>query len=534
MKTPVFFLLTILSVTILFAQQETDFQDGPELETADAVEQTPASDNDAQGPVLEDALPQDDDVQDNVQDNALPQQEDDVQDDALPQDDFPKENEEDIKIVPPPETVSPEEPVTPESASPESAAPVPAAPVQENTDAITSTEPLNVVLVVADELGLGDVGCYFGSQNAAPRTCQLANEGLRFNDFSASAPDSLSAQRAIVTGRRFGKNVETTGLGAIAKKHKYRTAFFGQWLLGTDSAALPTDCGFDVFWGITEPAEKWPFHPVAGELNAPLKVWDNNAVVGYNLNPETYNKHIAVHAARFINQTSQEPFFVCIFFPSFRPLTSQEPDAYKKAVENFDNAVGEIVDAVDNSSAASNTLFIVLASRGPNRAWGAQAGSSGPYRADVGFEGTIRVPCIVRYSGKVKPGVYNHFANQLDVLPTVAQLWNVTDEELGKREGKSLVNVLSGQTEPVYKSFAYFSSDGKIIAVRADRWKLYCPQEYKSVSKTENPAPGVPAPYVIKNIDWELYDLSDDPGETTPKNDERPDIIETIRKAINR
>ena len=528
---PVLFLLTILSVSLLFAQQETNYQDGPELESVDEVEQAPSpepepvSENDAQKPVQENALPQ----QEDVQDNALPQ------DNAVP-----AENEDDIKVVPPPETTAPE-PVTPEPVSPEPV--TPDDPIQENAarnsqlatrSSVALAEAPNVVLIVADELGLGDVGCYFGEQNTTPRICQLANEGLRFTDFSASAPDSLSAQRAIVTGRRFGKNVESTGLGAIAKKRRYRTAFFGQWLLGTDSAALPTDCGFDVFWGMTAPADKWPFHPVACELNAPLKVWDNNAVVGYNLNPETYNRQISARAAKFIKKAPNDPFFVCVFFPSFRPLTSKEPDAYSAAVARLDNAIGEIVDAVDAAGVTNKTLVVFLSSCGPNRAWGAQAGSTGPFRADVGFEGTIRVPCIVRYSEKVKPGVYNCFANQLDVLPTVARLWNVTDEELGKREGKSLVSVLDGQTTPVYKSFAYFSADGKIIAVRADKWKLYCPQEYKSVSQTENPAPGVPAPYVIKNIDWELYDLSDDPGETTPKNNARPDIVETIRKAIGR
>ena len=524
MKTPVFFLLTMLSVSLLFAQQEPNYQDGPELESVDEVEQTPApdptSENDAQKPVQEDALPQ----------------QEETQNDALPQDDsVPEKNEDDIKVVPPPSADN-HPAIVPESV-------VPDVPILEKEsrnsqlatrNSVASAGPPNVVLIVADELGLGDVGCYFGEQNATPRICQLANEGLRFTDFSASAPDSLSAQRASVTGRRFGKNVESTGLGAIAKKRRYRTAFFGQWLLGTDSAALPTNCGFDVFWGTTAPADKWPFHPVAGELNAPLKVWDNNAVVGYNLNPETYNKQISARATKFIKKAPSDPFFVCVFFPSFRPLTSQEPDAYSAAVARLDKAVGEIVDAVDAAGVTNKTLVVFLSSCGPNRAWGAQAGSTGPYRADVGFEGTIRVPCIVRYSEKVKPGVYNCFANQLDVLPTVAQLWNVTEGELGKREGKSLVSVFDGKTEPVYKSFAYFSSDGTVIAVRADKWKLYCPQEYKSVSQTENPAPGVPAPYVIKTIDWELYDLSDDPGETTPKNDERPDIVETIRKAIGR
>ncbi|MBQ6617402.1 MAG: sulfatase-like hydrolase/transferase [Thermoguttaceae bacterium] len=529
MKTPVFFLLTMLSVSLLFAHQEPNYQDGPELESIDEVEQTPAPEpnpeNDVQKPVLEDVQPQDDNVEETDSQLATRNSQLDV----------PEENEGDIKVVAPPSADN-HPAVVPESIVQDDQAPKNDARNSQLAarSSVASADPPNVVLIVADELGLGDVGCYFGAQNAAPRICQLANEGLRFTDFSASAPDSLSAQRAIVTGRRFGKNIESTGLGAIAKKHSYRTAFFGQWLLGTDSAALPTDCGFDVFWGTTAPADKWSFHPVAGELNAPLKVWDNSVVVGYNLNPETYNRQISARAAKFIKKAPNDPFFVCVFFPSFRPLTSQEPDAYKNAVENLDKAVGEIVDAVDAAGVTNKTLVVFLSSCGPNRVWGAQAGSTGPYRADVGFEGTIRVPCIVRYSEKVQPGVYNSFANQLDVLPTVAQLWNVTEEELGKREGKSLVSVLDGKTEPVYKSFAYFSADGSVIAVRADKWKLYCPQEYKSVSQTETPTPGVPAPYVIKNIDWELYDLSEDPGETTPKNDERPDIVETIRKAINR
>lgn len=510
MKTLVFFLSLLLMVTSPLLAQ--DYQDGPELPSVDEVE-----------PEENGNISNADDLDKPVKD-AEPQNEPDLaepEDDQTPKADDsdiekPKEGESnnDVVVIPPPSTVD-NDPIIPEKQT-------------------APHDGVNVILLVADDLGVGDLGCYYGEKTAAPRICRLAKEGIRFTDFSAPAPDSQSSQRALLTGKRFTKNLSAFGLAALAKKNGYQTAFWGQWLLGTESAPMPTDVGFDLFWGVTTPADNWSFHPIAGELNPPIKLWNNNAVVGYNVNPESYTTHIASRVVKFIKEKRDVPFFACVFFTSPRvPLVNQQEDAYREAVSKLDRAVGDIVDAVDQAGIAESTLIVFLSDNGPNRAWGVQAGNTGPYRADIGFEGSVRVPCIMRWKNKVKPAEYCHFVNQLDVAPTVAQLWGVPSDEFGKREGKSLVDVLNGKTDQlIYKSFAYFSPDGKILAVRAAKWKLYCPQEYKAVDSSQDVKPGTPAPYTIKKIDWELYDLSADPGETTPKNDANPEVFEAIKKAI--
>lgn len=401
----------------------------------------------------------------------------------------------------------------------------------------------NIVLITADDLGVGDVGCYFGKEIVTPRLDALASEGIRFTDFSTPMAEDAASQRAIVTGTRFSQKITSSGLGITLKSHGYKTAFMGQWLIGSigetpqDGAISPTKCGFDSFYGVVRPADQWSFNPVAGEVYEPLKFYNNQQVIGYNVNPISLSALLGARAAQYVTENKSEPFFLYVSFPAPHvPLADNSAHAYKNVVEALDGAIGKIIDAIELNHLTDKTLIVFLSDNGPNKARAAQSDSAGPFREGkfTCFEGGVRTICIIRQKGKIAPAECSSFASQLDLFPTIAEWTNVPVDKRVKTEGKSLVDILNGKTDKqIYKSFAYYSPEGKIIAVRAADWKLYCPQTYKSVDMSDAVSSSDDLrPFVFKSMNWELYNVKEDPAESRLRNADKPEIINAIRKAI--
>ncbi len=417
----------------------------------------------------------------------------------------------------------------------------------EDSSKTESNNPPNIIVITADDLGVGDVGAYYGSEQVTPHLDQMAKNGLRFTQFSAAIADDIPAQRAIITGTRFSKKIDQFGLGLLAKSKQYKTGFIGQWLLENENTQENPfidgdDCkksGFDQFWGIRRSVDQWSFHPIAGEVFPPLPVYENNHIIGYNISPAAFSEQITRRAVDFIEQNKENPFFLFIAFTDIHvPLIDNMDKATCCSIKQLDKSIGSIIDRIDKCNISNRTLIIFLSDNGPNKAYQTQSGGSGPFREGkyTCFEGGVRIPCIMSYPGTIPPGQYNHVVSQLDIYPTMESVLNIDQSLLRKTEGKSLWNRLKGENrdKPIHNSFAYYSVQGKIIAVRAGDWKLYCPQSYKSVSQSEKTNRESPLPYEIKNIDWELYNLKSDPGEQTPCNDKHPEIIKIIRKAIGR
>ena len=212
---------------------------------------------------------------------------------------------------PSPEKQSPEkqqpEKQQPEKQSPkqiqttQEADPQPSTPKEATVAETVSTvfRP-NIIILTADDLGVGDVSCYYAQDIKTPNIDQIARNGLRLGWFCTPISDDQAAQRAILTGTRFSKQIENHNLGFVARQNGYRSCFLGQWLLKATDNQLPLTVGFDSFWGIAVSPDKSPFHPIAGNSLPVQKLYENETVVGYNPNLARFTDELADRAIRFI------------------------------------------------------------------------------------------------------------------------------------------------------------------------------------------------------------------------------------------
>ncbi|MGC1273521.1 MAG: sulfatase-like hydrolase/transferase, partial [Planctomycetaceae bacterium] len=309
----------------------------------------------------------------------------------------------------------------------------------------------NVVLILCDNLGYCDVGCYGSTLHRTPHIDRLADEGLRFTDAYAASGVCTPSRAALMTGshpRRVNLHVSDTGgavlqpvspkglnpkettIAEMLKARQYATAIFGKWHLGDQPAFLPTRQGFDEYFGIpysddmtAREGKPWP----------PLPLMKNERVVEAPADRDTLTKRYTEAAVAFIKAHRDEPFFV--YLAHAMPGSTKSSfasDAFRgrsanglwgDAVEEIDWSTGQIVDVLDELELDRNTLVLWTNDNGAPRRNPPQ-GSNAPLKGwgyDVS-EGAMRVPLIARWPGRVPAGVTcRELVTLMDVFPTVAR-----------------------------------------------------------------------------------------------------------------
>ncbi len=324
----------------------------------------------------------------------------------------------------------------------------------------------NIVFMLVDNMGYGDLGSYGGGAlrgMPTPRLDKLAQEGLRFTNFNVEA-ECTPTRSALLTGRlpiRSGTSaVDVSGakdgltpweytLAEMLSDEGYATAAYGKWHLGSSEGRFPTNQGFDEWWGIPRSSADtlWPLQPgydkaVApsqsimegrkGEPSKPVKPYD------YAERP-LIDGEITDHAVAYIakNAQSTKPFFLYVPFtlPHTPPLAGPEfvkpgRSQFQNALAEIDANAGRVLDAIDKAGIAANTIVVFTSDNGPETIpgigvdYGAQS-DTGPFRGEFpsGWEGAIRVPCIVRWPGHTQPGrVSNEIVSMLDFYRTFASV----------------------------------------------------------------------------------------------------------------
>src|SRR6266496_2815669 len=291
--------------------------------------------------------------------------------------------------------------------------------------------PPNIVLILADDLGYGDLSCY-GSRISTPNIDQMAQEGVRFTQFTSVSSVCSPSRAGWMTGRyptRFGiprvldpsdtyglPDSETT-LAQMLKASGYATMCVGKWHLGSLPQYLPTNRGFDEFYGI-------PYSIDQG--NRPLM--HNRDLIEEPARLDTLTQRYTQRAVDFVYRSKDKPFFLYMphAFPhlplaasaAFAGRSSRGP--YGDAVQEIDWSVAQVLQALKANGIDSDTLVMVSSDHGP---W--FQGSPGGLRGRKGesWEGGVRVPFVARYPARIPSGVVcRNFATTLDVLPTVAGL----------------------------------------------------------------------------------------------------------------
>lgn len=393
----------------------------------------------------------------------------------------------------------------------------------------------NFVVVLCDNLGYGDVGCYGSKLHRTPNIDRMAAEGMRFTDFYSTSGVCTPSRASLMTGcyprrvnmhvaedrasvlrpvSRKGLNPDEITIAELLKTRGYATACIGKWHLGDQLPFLPTRQGFDYYLGIPysddmtqRPGQDWPLLPLM----------ENEQVIEAPVDRNLLTKRYTEKAIEFIGANKDRPFFV--YLPHAMPGSTKAPFASERfrgrsangpwgdSVEEIDWSTGEILRAVKQLGLDDRTLVVWVSDNGAPRREPPQ-GLNLPL-AGWGYttaEGGQRVPCIMRWPGVIPASkTCSQLCTMMDLLPTFARLAGAevpTDRIIDGHDIRPLITGEHGARSP-YEAFYYYHVH-QLQAVRSGRWKLYLPLV------------GRPA---------RLYDLEGDIGETTNLVARRGDVV---------
>ena len=411
----------------------------------------------------------------------------------------------------------------------------------------------NFVLIVADDLGYGDISCYGNENNKTPHLDTMASEGMKFTDFHSNGPMCSPTRAALLTGQyqnRFGRAFESAlsarahakmGLPLKAvtipealKKAGYATGMFGKWHLGYELPYLPTRHGFDEFRGLLTGDGDHHSHI---SRSGTEDWWHNERIEmedGYSVDL------ITRHSIDFMERNRKKPFFLyiahlAIHFPWQGPdeqahrvkgqdywnLLKLGPheEGYvgpvvRQMVEALDRSVGQIMTAIKRLGLDDNTFVLFTSDNGGYLNYGTrhegEISSNGPLRGQKGdvFEGGHRVPAIAWWPGGIRPGVVaQDTAMTMDLMPTYLELANANLSGLENRstlDGRTLSPVLF-EGLPLQER-ALFWRSGKEWAVRWGPWKLVGDEKSQAM----------------------LFNLDEDIGEERDLARDKPGLVEKL------
>ncbi len=420
----------------------------------------------------------------------------------------------------------------------------------------------NVVILFADDLGYGDLGCQGHPEFKTPALDRMAAEGVRLTDFYVPVPYCAPSRGTIMTGRypwRHGvirnpcpdAGINDVGipaseitLGEALQTAGYATCCIGKWHLGHQPQFYPCRNGFDEYLGIL----------YSNDMR-PVELIDGDKVVEYPVVQATLTKRYTERAIRFIEKNEGRPFF--LYLPHampHKPLAASE-EFYKKsgaglygdAIAELDWSVGQILGKLDELGLDEKTLVIFTSDNGP---W--FGGSSGGLRGMKGqtWEGGIRVPMIARWPGKIPPGRVSHEpAGTIDLLPTVLKLAGADVPDDRVIDGRDILPLLTSDAASPHE--ALFAMSGpNLLTVRSGRWKLHVkpPPKWPKHLKSDWVDPRGPdgvtilAPYEQATPDdhpdvltgdpaepMMLIDLESDPPEQHNVAKEHPEVVERLK-----
>ena len=402
--------------------------------------------------------------------------------------------------------------------------------------------PTNVVFIYCDDLGYGDLGCY-GSSNRTPHIDRLGAEGARFTQFYSANPVCSPSRAALLTGRyptrvgvpRVLNPTDTTGLAdsettiaQMLKAKNYQTMCVGKWHLGHLPHYLPTNRGFDEYYGIPYSNDMNPrvlLHASGGKIETvePVATLD------------TLTSRYTAQALRFIESARQNPFFLYMphTFPHI-PLAAsprfrgKSPNGlYGDVIEEIDWSVGEVMASLKRNGVDDNTIVMFSSDNGP---W--YQGSPGRLRGRKGstYEGGVREPFLARFPGRIPKGLVSRgVSGTVDILPTLAKLCDVPPP--GKPlDGIDIWPLLSGKARQMEREALLYFDDWNLQCARWGKWKLHFAR-YNSFAYSPAPAAGR---FNLALPDPELYDLDFDQDESYDVAKDNPAIVAEIKGRVER
>lgn len=419
-------------------------------------------------------------------------------------------------------------------------------------------KPINIVLIVADDMGYGDLESYGAPDIKTPNIDRIGEEGVRFTDFYANGPECTPTRAALLTGRyqqRVGGLECAIGLGNVGRYEEalklsnagklglptrfnvlpsilnekgYNTALIGKWHLGDGEEFRPAAHGFDYSIGPLGGAVDYFHHtePKGVFLGVSMEgkhdLYRNDKP---HLRDGYYMTHlIADESVEWLNiQNDETPFFLYVPFTAphepfqgpgdYQPqqLTTDTWDKgsradYASMVEELDKGVGSILDKLDEKGFTDNTLVILVSDNGPTK-----KGSAGEFSGNKGhvFEGGIRVPCMIRWPGKIQPGITSHqMAITMDLTASIAAILHASTSR--PLDGIDIINHVASGADDFPRTLFWRKKRGENVvkAVRDDNMKYIFEETNGKISEY-------------------LFDLNGDPGE-------KKNLLESRKRSLKK
>ena len=420
----------------------------------------------------------------------------------------------------------------------------------------SSSKKPNFIIIFCDDMGYGDLGCYGHPTIRTPNLDQMAAEGQKWTNFYVGASVCTPSRAALMTGRlpiRSGMCSDkrrvlfpdsASGLphGEVTiaeglKTRGYTTACVGKWHLGHLPQFLPTNNGFDSYFGIPYSND---MDRVGGKgrqafLEPKVEYWNvplmrNEEIVERPADQNTITKRYAEESVKFIKENKSKPFFLYLanslphvpLFVSENFRNKSLRGLYGDVIEEIDWGVGRILQTLRREGLAENTFVVFTSDNGPWLIFNEHGGSAGLLREGKGctFEGGMREPCIMWWPGRIKPGVVNDIGATMDLYTTILTLAGAKVPDDRVVDGLDLSPALFG-TGPGPRKTMFYYRGAKLYAARKGLYKAHFitkPAYGKGDEKMHDPPL--------------LYHLGRDPSEKYDISKDHPEVIKDIQKEV--
>ncbi len=435
-----------------------------------------------------------------------------------------------------------------------------------------ATKP-NFIVIFADDLGYGDLGIFGHPTIKTPNLDKMAVEGQKWTSFYVAAPVCTPSRAGLVTGRlpirsgmcsdkrrvlfpdsNGGLPQSEITIAKALKGNGYQTAAIGKWHLGHKSPHLPTDHGFDSYYGIPysndmDKVEKTDHFTLAENeryqaYNVPLM--RDKEIIERPADQRTITKRYTEEAVAKIKNLKDEPFFIYLahslpHIPLFRSEEFKDVSLagfYGDVIEEIDWSVGQILKTLKEEGIDENTLVVFTSDNGPWHTFKTHGGSAGLLRGAKGgtFEGGMREPTVFRWPGKLKPGVVMDMATTMDLLPTFCKLSGTELLKDRVYDGYDVSPLLFGNGKSERDVVFYYRGQ-KVYAIRKGDFKAHFITQNEYGSQTAHPITNPPTEILNTPMVHEtplLYNVNIDPSEKFNIAEEHPEVIAEIRKVMEK